>query len=189
MKNPLLSRYRIKQRRKSKPEIMMDFSAESQHDLNTVLAKHIHDFSCCSALMYSEIWPEWISHGQIQVSIRSVPSDMMAEINDEFRNLKEPTDVLTFPLYEIDGKFVPEKKPLPLLLGDIILCPEQIAQNANLHNTEQLSELALVIFHGMLHLLAWDHDTPERQERMWRVQERFRDLFLNGVQNTERLGS
>ena len=107
----------------------------------------------------------------------------MAVINAEFLDTNAPTDVLTFPLYERDGAFVPDERPLPLLLGDIILCPTEIRKNASLHGVTELSELALVIFHGLLHLLAWDHDTPEKEERMWSVQERYRDSFLREAEN------
>ena len=180
MKNSLLSRYQIRQRRKKTPEIHLELSAESEHELNAVLTEHIDDFSFWAVQMYNEVWPEWVAHRTLQVSVRTVTPNRMAEINGEYRGLNEPTDVLTFPLYENNGAFMPEPSPIPLLLGDIVLCPEQIALNAELHHVEGLSELALVMFHGMLHLRAWDHDTPDKQERMWRVQERFRDHFLRG---------
>ena len=128
--------------------------------------------------MYNEVWPQWRKHGTVQVSLRSVSADEMAEINAEFRDTASSTDVLTFPLYERDGAFAPDERPLPLLLGDIVLCPAEIRKNAEAHNVTLLSELALVMFHGLLHLLAWDHDTPEKEKSMWNVQERCRDNFL-----------
>lgn len=105
----------------------------------------------------------------------------MAEVNSEYRQTHAPTDVLSFPLFEKEGRFVPDAQLPPLLLGDIVVCPAVIRKNAVERRVSEESELALVVFHGILHLLAWDHDTPEKQERMWSVQEHFRDLFLKGL--------
>lgn len=105
----------------------------------------------------------------------------MAKINNEYRQVNAPTDVLSFPFFERDGEFVPDVQTRPFTLGDILLCPAVVKRNALEHRVSEESELALILFHGMLHLLAWDHDTQEKQEKMWRVQERFRDLFLKSI--------
>ena len=178
-----MSRYKVKQRRRKVPTVRLDFSREHDDELDILLDNFLSLFARHAAKMYNEIWPRWAQHGTVQVSIRSVSAEEMAVINAEFRDTNTPTDVLTFPLYERDNVFVPDERPLPLLLGDIILCPTEIRKNASSHGVTELSELALIIFHGLLHLLAWDHDTPEKEERMWSVQERYRDRFLSDADN------
>lgn len=178
MKNNLLSRYKVKQRRKKGPAVRLDFSCRHDDELDLLLEKNVPLFACCAEKMYDEVWPRWRMYGIVQVSLRTLHADEMSEINAEFRKIDAPTDVLTFPMYEQNGVFVPEERLLPILLGDIVLCPAEIRKNAAAHNVTVLSELALVVFHGLLHLLAWDHDTPEKEKNMWNVQERYRDRFL-----------
>ncbi len=128
--------------------------------------------------LYDAAWPQWRNHRVLQISLQILGAEEMARFNAKFRNVDSPTDVLTFPLFEENGIFSPPSGMIPLPLGDILLCPEIICANAKEHKVPEESEAALVVFHGLLHLLAWDHDTPEHQKRMWEVQERFRDLFL-----------
>lgn len=114
----------------------------------------------------------------MQISVQFLDEAAMARINREYRNVDGATDVLTFPLFEKNNAFVPDSDAYPLLLGDILLCTPVISRNAAEHKVSEISELALVFFHGMLHLLAWDHDTPEKQAKMWSVQDHFKERFL-----------
>ncbi len=173
------SRYKLKRLRKKKPEIALLISAEPESDpLFRFAAEHQDLFEQIAFRLYDSVWPEWKKSRVLQISLQFLDETEMARINGEYRHIDAPTDVLTFPLFEENGRFLPDTMT-PLALGDIILCPAVIRRNAEEHSVSAESELALVVFHGMLHLLAWDHDTPERQEKMWAVQERFRDLFLD----------
>lgn len=185
MKNNPLSRYKLKRLRKKKPELRLAIASDEEGDpCRALMERHFPLFSKLSADLYDEFWPQWRAHASVRCSLRFLTPERMARINGEYRRLNEPTDVLTFPLYERDGRFVPETLPLPMLLGDILLCSRVIAKNALEHGVSELSETALVFFHGMLHLLAWDHDTPERQSAMWSAQERYCGLLLSGARNT-----
>ena len=170
----------IKKWRRMKPEIRFEFSGNIPDILADVFLSH---FSCYAALLFDEVWPEWRSYKLIIISLRSVESEQIQQLNTQYRNISEPTDVLTFPFYEIDGVFAPERLYSPLLLGDVIFCPQIVMANAESHHVQFVSELTLIMFHALLHLLAWDHDTPEREKRMWNVQERFQDLFLKNMSN------
>ncbi len=128
--------------------------------------------------LYDVAWPRWREYRAVQVSLGLLAEAEMVRVNGSFRGVDAPTDVLSFPLFEEDGCFVPPAGMVPLPLGDVLLCPSVIGANAREHGVSVESEAVLVIFHGMLHLLAWDHDTAEQRERMWKVQERSRDLFL-----------
>jgi len=176
-----LSRFKQKQRRKN-PEVRILIASEIDQDpLLTLVRTNIAAFERLAADLYDIYWPVWRAHGKLQISLQFLEETRMAEMNDEYRQMHAPTDVLTFPFFEEEGRFIPDAQVQPLLLGDIVACPAAIRKNALEHHVSEESELALIVFHGMLHLLAWDHDTPEKQERMWRVQERFRDLFLKGL--------
>ena len=108
----------------------------------------------------------------LQISLCSVDSDEMRTLNKQYRSLDEPTDVLSFPLWEEDGVFSPPAGWSTLPLGDIVLCPAYIADHAEAENLHYNSELLLMIIHGALHLVGYDHDTPEKKSAMWSVQEK-----------------
>ena len=93
-------------------------------------------------------------------------------LNRQFRGVDRPTDVLSFPLWEEDGVFSPPTGWSTLPLGDIVLCPVYIADHAEAENLHYNSELLLMIIHGALHLVGYDHDTPEKKSAMWSVQEK-----------------
>jgi probable rRNA maturation factor len=68
-----------------------------------------------------------------------------------------PTDVLSFPMDE-DG-----------LIGDVVVCPVVAAAN----NPDAEGELRLLVAHGVLHLLGYDHEEEEDRRVMWERQERY----------------
>ena len=173
------SRFKLRQLRRRKPQVQFLVSGASDDSLCDLVLRYRAFFEACAGEMYDAVWPEWRSHRVVQVSLRFVGEAEMAGLNGSFRGVDAPTDVLTFPLFEADGRFVPPGGLfLPLALGDVALCPSVVRRNASGHGVSEVSELALVIFHGLLHLLAWDHATPEDEARMWSVQERFRDLLI-----------
>jgi probable rRNA maturation factor len=57
---------------------------------------------------------------------------------------------------------------MPVLLGDVVVCPSVAARNATEHGVEEDDELALLVVHGLLHLLGMDHDAEDEAERMER---------------------
>ena len=89
-----------------------------------------------------------------------------------------PTDVLSFPIEgEPDptgrvpdaggtGPGEPPAPEIPTLLGDIVICPSVAARNAVEHECTFDDEIALLVVHGVLHLLGWDHVVDEEAERM-----------------------
>ena len=117
------------------------------------------------------------NYAEIEISVSFLDSAEMRNINKQHRDLDEPTDVLTFPLWEEGGRFVPPALPFGLLsLGDIVICLEEAERE---HSTmTRLEALCLVLAHGFLHLLAWDHETPEKEETMWRRQEYLKSKLM-----------
>ena len=91
----------------------------------------------------------------VEISLSYVDEDEMHELNDEWRGIDRTTDVLSF---ECDSAF-DEDIPLDevLELGDVILAPEVIARQAPGFGNTPADECRLMLVHGLLHLLGYDH--------------------------------
>ena len=91
-------------------------------------------------------------------------------LNSRFRGVDAPTDVLSFGQEPATGPFVtaPDEPPY---LGDVILSfPRAQAQAVGMgHGTKE--EVSLLIIHGILHLLGYDHETPTGRSHMWSRQD------------------
>lgn len=93
----------------------------------------------------------------------------MRRLNREFLGIDAPTDVLSFPAAEDVKQLRGGEKPY---LGDIAIALPYTARNARKARRRPEEEVALLLVHGVLHLLGHDHDTAPRKRRMWREQER-----------------
>ena len=70
---------------------------------------------------------------------------------------------------------------MPLLLGDIVICPEVAVAQAPTHAGTVEDEMALLVVHGVLHILGWDHDTADKTVAMQaREREILRAHHWNG---------
>ena len=65
----------------------------------------------------------------------------------------------------------PEPGDVPILLGDVMVCPAVAATNANEHGRSTDEELALLVVHGILHVLGMDHAEPDQERAMFELQE------------------
>ena len=84
----------------------------------------------------------------------------MAELNREHLGHDGPTDVLSFPLDAGDDAGAPGATGVPVLLGDVVVCPAVAADQAAAHAGTLEDELALLVVHGVLHVLGHDHAEP-----------------------------
>jgi probable rRNA maturation factor len=115
-----------------------------------------------------------------EISVSFVDSGEMKEVNRTHRGVDEATDVLSFPMWEDEGRFVPLALSDLLPLGDILICPEEAARE---HDHPPYSEvLSLMLAHGFLHLLAWDHDTPQKEQAMWERQELLKSKLWKAIE-------
>ena len=125
--------------------------------------------------------------GEAELSLLFVTEDVMAEFNKRFMDAEGSTDVLAFPIDDpIEGgrwpdsgatgpdRDAPEVVDLPMLLGDVVVCPSVAARQAPDHTGSYDDELALLIVHGILHVLGMDHADPEEAAVM---QARERELL------------
>jgi len=92
-----------------------------------------------------------------------VSSDAMALLNKIHMGHDGPTDVLSFPIDGDDHIMGVDVR----LVGDIVICPAVARANAATHAGTFENELALLITHGVLHLLGHDHAEREERDRMW----------------------
>jgi rRNA maturation RNase YbeY len=91
------------------------------------------------------------------------------QLNQQFRQLDAPTDVLAFPAAS-DAPFV-EAPGQPLYLGDVIVSHPRAAAQAADAGLPVQAELNLLAVHGILHLLGYDHATHQERAAMWAAQE------------------
>jgi probable rRNA maturation factor len=125
----------------------------------------------------------------VEVSLLFVDESAIAALNEQFLGRQGPTDVLAFPLEDdpvpsgrspdLGGTGPgsdPESEPL-VLLGDVVVCPAVAVRNAAEHGTPELDEMALLVVHGLLHLLGMDHAEQAEAERMERLERELLDRF------------
>lgn len=127
----------------------------------------------------SSLCPDTARYEAAELSVSLMGPEEIRAVNRDYRERDEATDVLSFPLWEEEGRFVPEAVTELLPLGDILICPEELER---LHGGLSSDEaLCLVLAHGFLHLLAWDHDTEEREAAMWARQDAIKRRLLNAL--------
>ncbi|MCU0498607.1 MAG: rRNA maturation RNase YbeY [Anaerolineae bacterium] len=97
--------------------------------------------------------------------------DEVRSLNRQFRGIDTPTDVLSFPSEELPEEIEPLEDESPYI-GDLVIAyPYALSQAQREHHLPQDS-FDLLVVHGTLHLLGYDHDTPEHKAQMWAAQER-----------------
>ncbi|HVL52200.1 MAG TPA: rRNA maturation RNase YbeY [Actinomycetota bacterium] len=113
-----------------------------------------------------------------EISITLVTPERMAELNAEHMGKPGATDVLSFPIDGLrppagpSGSHIHPGDGPPWLIGEVVLCPEVAAQQATAGVEE---ELDLLVAHGVLHLLGYDHETESGAQQM-----RIREHHLTG---------
>jgi len=119
---------------------------------------------------------EEIGLGPECVAVRLIGDAEMARLNETYRKKKGPTDVLSFPVVEESTKSRGLKqqvrKARGKFLGDIAIAPRVARRNAKLLERELPKELKVLILHGVLHLLGYDHETDRGE--MERIEMRLR---------------
>ena len=110
---------------------------------------------------------EGLGQRRVEVHIHFVDEGPMASLNAEHMGEDGPTDVLTFPV-DNPAEVAAE---VPVLLGDVVVCPSIASRQASSHAGDYQSEIALLLVHGLLHLLGHDHANPTEEAAM-QVRER-----------------
>ncbi|MCL1998715.1 MAG: rRNA maturation RNase YbeY [Turicibacter sp.] len=103
----------------------------------------------------------------IEISLSFVSEEEIQELNRQYRNIDEPTDVLSFPF--LDSCEICTKNA-PISLGDIVISTKAAREQAELYGHSFEREVGFLIVHALLHLIGYDHDTEAKEEEMRRVQ-------------------
>lgn len=103
------------------------------------------------------------------VSVACVDEDRMGELHEQWMDEMGPTDVMSFPMDELSPG--PPDGPRPLgILGDIVLCPAVAERQASAAGHTREDEMDVLVTHGMLHLMGFDHAEPEEHRVMFDLQ-------------------
>ncbi len=144
----------------------------------------------------------------VEMSLYFVDEAAIAALNQQYMNKPGPTDVLSFPIdgdLAVAGRF-PDNGPKgptsdesdgddeePLMLGDVLICPTVALQHAPEHQSARHDgtiddELALLVVHGILHLLGMDHMIEQEAETMEALERDLLNRFHRAVSDTAELG-
>jgi probable rRNA maturation factor len=118
--------------------------------------------------------------GLAELSLLFVAEAEITELNERYMGVAGPTDVLSFPLDAADAEEVlqspaanigPDRSPpdlgdMPLLLGDVVICPKVAERQFADHAGTLDDEIALLVVHGVLHVLVFDHAEPAERDTM-----------------------
>ncbi len=127
---------------------------------------------CMEKVLEYEDFPE-----DAEISMTFTDNYGIKEQNAASRGIDKPTDVLSFPLLDInqDGELELYDEDFAdgaVLLGDIVISTEKALQQAKEYGHSELRELAFLTVHSMLHLLGYDHERSEDEEKeMFQKQE------------------
>jgi probable rRNA maturation factor len=102
-----------------------------------------------------------------ELSILLTGDHQIQNLNRIYRKKNRPTDVLAFAQREGE-----HRERAGRLLGDVVVSIPTSRRQAEAAGRDLRSELTMLVAHGLLHLLGWDHDTPSKDRRMRRETER-----------------
>ncbi|RFB17555.1 rRNA maturation RNase YbeY [Bacillus sp. HNG] len=113
-----------------------------------------------------------------EVSITFVDNDRIQEINREYRDKDQPTDVISFAMEEMgEGEIAIIGEDIPKLLGDIIISIPRAREQAEDYGHSFARELGFLAVHGFLHLLGYDHMTKEDESKMFSRQKEILEAY------------
>jgi probable rRNA maturation factor len=111
---------------------------------------------------------------EVELGLLITDDETVRKLNQEYRGVDEPTDVLSFALAERkpgSSSFVTPPDGL-LHLGEVVISYPQAARQAEENNHSVEEEVALLVVHGVLHLLGYEHDEPAREREMRALEKR-----------------
>ncbi|GAB3481187.1 rRNA maturation RNase YbeY [Nocardiopsis coralliicola] len=108
-------------------------------------------------------------HPMAELSVVLVAEEPMAELHVRWMDLAGPTDVMSFPMDELRPGGADRPSP-PGTLGDVIICPQVAARQAEQGGHSFADEVDLLCTHGILHLLGYDHAADDERAEMFGLQ-------------------
>lgn len=117
-------------------------------------------------------------HPAAELAIQFVGDEPMSLLHEQWMDEPGPTDVLSFPMDELRPGTESEQTPAGLL-GDIVVCPSFAEGQAEKAGHPLINELLLLITHGILHLVGYDHAEPDEEREMFGLQKEILDDFFS----------
>ena len=106
----------------------------------------------------------------VELGLVIIDGETIRELNRKYRGEDSPTDVLSFALLEGETFVLPPNGFLHL--GDVFISYPQAIAQAQEYNHSIKQEIALLTIHGLLHLLGYEHDNPQSEQRMRTREEK-----------------
>jgi len=107
-----------------------------------------------------------------EVSLLLTSDREIQYLNKVYRDKDTPTDVLSFSMNEGLDSFTDNDEIDDYLLGDIVISIETAQRNAELAEISLMQEINILIIHGLLHLLGYDHNSDEEFDKMKNEEDR-----------------
>ena len=150
--------------------LVIDFNDETneltKQELNTI-----------ESLLHFAAKQESIEDGS-ELSVTFVTNDRIQEINREYRDKDKATDVISFAMEELgEGEIPLSGVDMPRILGDIIISLAKAKEQAEDYGHSFIRELGFLSVHGFLHLLGYDHEIEEDEQKMFGRQKDILDEF------------
>lgn len=144
----------------------VEISNESDVDVDVAEIRRLAEFSL-DALHVSP---------DADLGVTFTDPQTMTTLHEKWLDLPGPTDVLSFPMDELRPGT--EDAPTPAgLLGDIVVCPQVAERQAVEAGHSAMAEIRLLVVHGLLHLLGFDHAEPDEKAEMFGIQDQLLASF------------
>jgi len=121
---------------------------------------------CCQAVLTTEKFGK-----DAEVSVSFVSNNEIRKLNKTYRNKDSVTDVLSFPLTSEDGTVELNPETGAVQLGDVVISLETAVKQAQNYGHSLEREIGFLTVHSMLHLLGYDHETSQLDQRIMREKE------------------
>ncbi|MCM1314857.1 MAG: rRNA maturation RNase YbeY [Prevotella sp.] len=121
---------------------------------------------CCQAVLATENFGK-----DAEVSVSFVSNEEIRNLNKIYRNKDSVTDVLSFPLTSDDGTEEINPETNAVQLGDVVISLETAVKQAHNYGHSLEREVGFLTVHSMLHLLGYDHETSQLDQRIMREKE------------------
>ena len=115
-------------------------------------------------------------HPAVDLGIIFVDEEPMTDLKVKWLDEPGPTDVLSFPMDELrpgSDELISDEG----VLGDVVICPQVAMKQAATAGHEPINEMLLLLTHGILHLVGFDHAEPEEEKEMFGLQKELLSAF------------
>jgi len=114
-----------------------------------------------------------------ECSVLLVSDRRIRDLNHTYRKVAAATDVLAFPMREGPGGEL-----YPTLLGDVVISAERARSQALKMGHSVMTEVSVLLVHGLLHLMGWDDATEVSRKEMFAMQEKIlKQVFPEGFED------